>query len=67
MSVAVSAAAFGTEEARSVISSVIKSVAMFLLQLAHWVQSLLTRLWSYMASNPLAMIMLLTNVGILLT
>ncbi len=67
MSVAVNAAAFGTEEARSVISSVIKSVAMFLLQLAHWVQSLLTKLWNYMSSNPLAMIMLLTNVGILLT
>jgi len=67
VSVAVNAAAFGTEEARSVISSVIKSVAMFLLQLAHWVQSLLTKLWNYMSSNPLAMIMLLTNVGILLT
>ncbi len=63
----VTASQIGVEEARSIISSVIKSIAMFLAQLSAWVQSLLTKLWNYMATNPLAMIMLLTNVGILLT
>lgn len=60
------AADVGVEEARGVLSAIIKSLWAFIQQIAVWVQSLATRVFEFMASNPLAMIMLLTDIGILL-
>jgi len=36
---AVQAAEYGTEEARSVISAILKSIAMYIQQIAAWLQS----------------------------
>lgn len=66
VSAALQAAEIGVEEARSVLSAVVKSLWAFLQQLAAWVQELLARLFEFMARDPLALIMLLTDVGILL-
>jgi len=39
---AVQAAEYGTEEARSVISAIIKSIAMYIQQIAAWLQSVIS-------------------------
>ena len=63
----VQAAEYGAEEARSVISAILKSVAMFVQQVAAWLQSVISYVLSLVAQHPLAFIMLLTDVGILLS
>jgi len=64
---AVQAAEYGVEEARSVISAILKSIAMFVQQVAAWLQSVLSYIISLVAQHPLAFMMLLTDVGILLS
>jgi len=64
---AVQASEFGTEEARCVISAILKSVAMYLQQVAAWFQSVISYVLSLMAQHPLAFMMLLTDVGILMS
>ena len=64
---AVQAAEFGTEEARSIISAIIKSIAMFLQQVAAWLQSVISYVLELMAQHPLAFMMLLTDIGILMS
>ena len=64
---AVQAAEYGAEEARSVISAILKSVAMFIQQVAAWLQSVISYVLSLVAQHPLAFMMLLTDVGILLS
>ena len=64
---AVQAAEYGVEEARSVISAILKSVAMFIQQVAAWLQSVISYVLELVAQHPLAFMMLLTDVGILLS
>ena len=63
----VQAAEYGTEEARSVISAVLKSIAMYIQQVAAWLQSVISYIISLVAQHPLAFMMLLTDVGILMS
>jgi len=63
---AVQAAEFGTEEARSIISAVIKSIAMYIQQVAAWLQSVISYVIKLAAQHPLAFMMFLTDVGILM-
>ena len=63
----VQAAEYGAEEARSVISAILKSVAMFIQQVAAWLQNVISYVLSLVAQHPLAFMMLLTDVGILLS
>jgi hypothetical protein len=63
----VQAAEYGTEEARSVISAILKSIAMFIQQVAAWLQSVISYVLSLVAQHPLAFMMLLTDIGILLS
>ena len=63
---AVQAAEYGTEEARSVISAVLKSIAMYIQQVAAWLQSVISYILSLVAQHPLAFMMFLTDVGIML-
>jgi hypothetical protein len=65
--VAVQAAEYGTEEARSIISAIIKSIAMYIQQIAAWLQSVISYIISLVAEHPLAFMMLLTDIGILLS
>lgn len=65
--VAVQAAEYGTEEARSVISAVLKSIAMYIQQVAAWLQSVISYIISLVAQHPLAFMMFLTDVGILMS
>jgi len=67
VSAAVQAAEYGVEEARSVISAILKSIAMFVQQVAAWLQSVLSYIISLVAQHPLAFMMLLTDIGILLS
>jgi phage-related protein len=62
----VQAAEYGTEEARSVISAVLKSIAMYIQQVAAWLQSVISYILSLVAQHPLAFMMFLTDVGIML-
>jgi len=64
---AVQAAEYGTEEARSIISAIIKSIAMYIQQIAAWLQSVISYIISLVAQHPLAFMMLLTDIGILLS
>ena len=64
---AVQAAEYGVEEARSVISAILKSIAMFVQQVAAWLQSVLSYIISLAAQHPLAFMMFLTDIGILLS
>jgi len=64
---AVQAAEYGTEEARSIISAIIKSIAMFIQQLAAWLQSVISYVIELAAQHPLAFMMLLTDIGILMS
>jgi len=63
----VQAAEYGTETARSIISAIIKSIAMFIQQIAAWLQSVISYIISLAAQHPLAFMMLLTDIGILLS
>jgi hypothetical protein len=63
----VQAAEYGVEEARSVISAILKSIAMYIQQVAAWLQSVISYVLSLVAQHPLAFMMLLTDVGILLS
>jgi hypothetical protein len=63
----VQAAEYGVEEARSVISAVLKSIAMYIQQVAAWLQSVISYIISLVAQHPLAFMMLLTDVGILMS
>jgi len=64
---ALQAADIGTETARSIISAIIKSVAMFIQQLAAWLQSVISYVIELAAQHPLAFMMFLTDVGILMS
>jgi len=64
---AVQAAEYGTEEARSVISAVLKSIAMYIQQIAAWLESVISYIISLVAQHPLAFMMFLTDVGILMS
>jgi len=64
---AVQAAEYGTEEARSVISAIIKSIAMYIQQIAAWLQSVISYVIELAAQHPLAFMMLLTDIGILMS
>ena len=64
---AVQAAEYGVEEARSVISAILKSIAMFVQQIAAWLQSVISYIIGLVAQHPLAFMMLLTDIGILLS
>jgi len=61
------AAEIGTETARSIISAVLKSIAMYIQQIAAWLQSVISYVLSLVAQHPLAFMMLLTDIGILLS
>ncbi len=63
----VQAAEFGTEEARSVISAIIKSIAMFIQQVVAWLQSVISYVIELAAQHPLAFMMFLTDIGILMS
>ncbi len=65
--VAVQAAEYGTEEARSVISAILKSIAMYIQQIAAWLQSVISYIISLVAQHPLAFMIFLTDVGILMS
>ena len=62
----VQAAEFGTEEARSIISAVIKSIAMYIQQVVAWLESVVSYVIKLAAQHPLAFMMFLTDVGILM-
>ena len=62
----VQAAEYGTEEARSVISAILKSIAMYIQQIAAWLESVVSYILSLVAQHPLAFMMFLTDVGIML-
>jgi len=64
---ALQAADIGTETARSIISAIIKSIAMFIQQLAAWLQSVISYVIELAAQHPLAFMMLLTDIGILMS
>jgi hypothetical protein len=64
---AVQAAEYGTEEARSVISAILKSIAMYIQQVAAWLESVISYVISLVAQHPLAFMMFLTDVGILMS
>lgn len=64
---AVQAAEYGTEEARSVISAILKSIAMYIQQIAAWLQSVISYVIRLVAQHPLAFMMLMTDVGILMS
>ena len=64
---AVQAAEYGTEEARSVLSAILKSVAMYIQQIAAWLQSIISYVIRLVAQHPLAFMMFLTDIGILLS
>ena len=64
---ALQAADIGTETARSVISAIIKSVAMFIQQVVAWLQSVISYVIELAAQHPLAFMMFLTDVGILMS
>jgi len=61
------AAEIGTETARSIISAVLKSIAMFIQQVVAWLQSVISYVIELAAQHPLAFMMLLTDIGILLS
>ena len=63
---AVQSAEYGAEEARSVISAILKSIAMYIQQIAAWLQSVISYIIGLVAEHPLAFMMLLTDVGIML-
>jgi len=63
----VQAAQIGTETARSIISAILKSVAMFIMQVVAWLQSVISYVLRIMAQHPLAFMMLLTDIGILMS
>ena len=63
----VQAAEYGTEEARSVISAILKSVAMFIQQVAAWLEHVISYVLSLVARHPLAFMLFLTDVGILMS
>ena len=64
---AVQAAEYGTEEARSVLSAILKSIAMYIQQIAAWLQSVISYVIRLVAQHPLAFMMLMTDVGILMS
>jgi len=64
---ALQAADIGTETARSIISAIIKSVAMFIQQVVAWLQSVISYVIELAAQHPLAFMMFLTDVGILMS
>jgi hypothetical protein len=64
---ALQAADIGTETSRSIISAIIKSVAMFIQQVVAWLQSVISYVIELAAQHPLAFMMFLTDVGILMS
>ena len=64
---AVQAAEYGTEEARSVLSAILKSIAMYIQQIAAWLQSVISYIISLVAQHPLAFMVLMTDIGILMS
>jgi len=64
---AVQAAEYGVEEARSIISAILKSIAMYIQQVAAWLQSVISYIISLISQHPLAFMMFLTDIGILLS